>query len=133
MKLRFGAAITVARPRMDDLAGGAGYTVIPDSATPENVDGQLLYWRRTGGGNPELKPWEANTFDLSLEKYFDDQAYISVAIYYKRPDDLHLQQLDPHELRRRAAAGQISPDDPVTGFDRSRCESYGRLDHQGER
>ena len=49
---------------------------MPDSAAPENVDGQLLYWRRTGGGNPELKPWKANTFDLSLEKYFGSQAYV---------------------------------------------------------
>ena len=83
MKLRFGAAITVARPRMDDLAGGASYSVVADNATPDEVDGNVYYWKRTGGGNPELEPWKANTFDLSLEKYFSNQAYISLAVYYK--------------------------------------------------
>ncbi|MEJ0088078.1 MAG: TonB-dependent receptor [Pseudomonadota bacterium] len=83
MKLRFGAAITQARPRMDELAGGAGYTVVPDSATPPNVDGQFLYWSRNGGGNPNLKPWKATTFDLSFEKYFAEQGYVSLAVYNK--------------------------------------------------
>lgn len=82
MKLRFGAAITQARPRMDDLAGGAGYTVQPNGA-PVSDGGQTFYWKRSGGGNPELRPWEANTFDLSLEKYFSNQAYVSFAVYYK--------------------------------------------------
>ena len=55
MKLRFGAAITEARPRMDDLAGGAGYSVQPNGSPV--IDGsQTFYWKRTGGGNPELKP-----------------------------------------------------------------------------
>jgi iron complex outermembrane receptor protein len=82
MKLRFGAAITEARPRMDDLAGGAGYSVQPNGSPV--IDGsQTFYWKRTGGGNPNLRPWKANTFDLSFEKYFERQAYISFAVYYK--------------------------------------------------
>ncbi len=82
MKLRFGAAITEARPRMDDLAGGAGYSVQPNGSPV--IDGsQTFYWKRTGGGNPELKPWKANTFDLSFEKYFERHAYVSFAVYYK--------------------------------------------------
>jgi iron complex outermembrane receptor protein len=84
-KLRVGAAVTVARPRMDELGGGAGYTVTPDSGTPtQGPNGELLYWSRNGGGNPELRPWEANTYDLSWEKYFgDNQGYVSLAAYYK--------------------------------------------------
>jgi len=84
-KLRVGAAVTVARPRMDELGGGAGYNVTPDSGTPtQGPNGELLYWSRNGGGNPELRPWEANTYDLSWEKYFgDNQGYVSVAAYYK--------------------------------------------------
>jgi iron complex outermembrane receptor protein len=83
MKLRFGAAITVARPRLDDLGGGASYTTISDQGAPANVDGQPYYWTRSGGGNPELEPWKANAFDLSFEKYFGTQAYVSAAVYYK--------------------------------------------------
>ena len=83
MKLRFGAAVTVARPRLDDLGGGASYTVTSDQTIPPNYNGTLYYWSRNGGGNPKLRPWKANTFDLSLEKYFGDEAYVSAAIYYK--------------------------------------------------
>jgi iron complex outermembrane receptor protein len=84
MKLRFGAAITVARPRLDELGGGASYTVTSDQTAPPNFNGQPYYWTRGGGGNPNLKPWKANTFDLSWEKYFgDNQGYVSLAAYYK--------------------------------------------------
>src|SRR5262249_8673451 len=70
MKLRFGAAITVARPRLDELGGGASYTVTSDQSAPPNFNGTPYYWQRGGGGNPKLRPWKANTFDLSWEKYF---------------------------------------------------------------
>jgi len=83
MKLRLGAAITVARPRMDELGGGSSYNVTNDQTVPPTVNGQPYYWSRGGGGNPKLKPWKANTFDLSFEKYFGTKAYLSVAAYYK--------------------------------------------------
>jgi iron complex outermembrane recepter protein len=84
-KIRLGAAVTVARPRMDEMGGGAGYSVTPDTGTPtQGPNGELLYWQRNGGGNPQLKPWKANTYDLSWEKYFgENQGYVSVAAYYK--------------------------------------------------
>ena len=125
MKLRFGAAITVARPRMDDLAGGAGYTVVPDSATPDNVDGQLIYWKRTGGGNPKLKPWKANTFDLSLEKYFGDQAYISLAAYYKNLTTYIFNSSVLESFEGVLLPGQDSPDDPVDGFTEADANRIG--------
>jgi iron complex outermembrane receptor protein len=83
MKLRFGAAVTQARPRMDDLGGGSSYNVTADGQVPPNYNGTAYYWSRNGGGNPKLRPWEANTFDLSFEKYFGTKAYVSVAAYYK--------------------------------------------------
>jgi len=87
MKLRFGAAITVARPRLDELGGGASYTVVADNGTPTVIDGVPYYWTRNGGGNPKLKPWKANTYDLSFEKYFgDNKGYFSAAAYYKDLD-----------------------------------------------
>jgi iron complex outermembrane receptor protein len=125
MKLRFGAAITVARPRMDDLAGGAGYTVISDTATPENVGGQLLYWRRTGGGNPELEPWKANAFDLSLEKYFGDQAYVSVAAYYKKLVTYIFNSSVLASFEGVLLPGQDTLSDPVTGFTEADANRLG--------
>jgi iron complex outermembrane recepter protein len=83
MKLRLGAAVTVARPRMDELGGGSSYTVTSDQGVPPNYNGTAYYWSRNGGGNPKLRPWKANTFDLSFEKYFGTKAYVSVAAYYK--------------------------------------------------
>ncbi|HET9864401.1 MAG TPA: TonB-dependent receptor [Steroidobacteraceae bacterium] len=82
-KLRFAAAATVARPRLDDLGGGASYTTISDQGVAKNYNGELYYWERTSGGNPKLKPWRANAIDLSLEKYFGSRAYVSAAVYYK--------------------------------------------------
>ena len=82
-KLRFGAAITVARPRLDELGGGASYTVTSDQAVPPEYNGEFYYWSRSGGGNPKLRPWQANTFDLSWEKYWGNKAYLSLAAYYK--------------------------------------------------
>ena len=87
MKLRFGAAITVARPRLDELGGGASYTVVSDTGATTIVDGTEYWWTRSGGGNPKLKPWKANTYDLSFEKYFgDNKGYFAAAAYYKDLD-----------------------------------------------
>ena len=82
-KLRIGVADTVARPRLDELGGGASYNVSSDQATAPNYNGQFYYWSRSGGGNPKLKPWRALSYDLSLEKYFAERAYFSIAAYYK--------------------------------------------------
>lgn len=84
VKVRFAAAKTEARPRMDDLGGGATYTTISDNTAPfSGPNGQPIYWTQNGGGNPLLRPWMANTFDLAIEKYFSTRGYVSAAIYYK--------------------------------------------------
>jgi iron complex outermembrane receptor protein len=83
LKWRIGLATTVARPRLDDMGGGSSYTVTSDQGAPSNFDGTPYYWSRNGGGNPKLKPWKANAFDMSLEKYFGNRAYVSAAIYWK--------------------------------------------------
>jgi iron complex outermembrane receptor protein len=84
MKLRLAAGITVARPRLDDLGGGASYTVTSDQGAPPSYNGVQYFWSRSGGGNPELEPWKANAYDLSFEKYFgDNKGYVSAAAYYK--------------------------------------------------
>ena len=125
MKLRLGAAITVARPRMDDLAGGAGYTVVPDSATPGEVDGQLIYWNRTGGGNPELKPWKANTFDLSFEKYFTEQGYVSLAGYYKKLTTYIVNRSILTSFEGVLLPDQSTPGGPTAGYTEADANRLG--------
>jgi len=113
MKLRFGAAITVARPRLDELGGGASYTVTSDQSAPPNYNGTPYYWTRSGGGNPQLEPWKANTFDLSFEKYFSNKGYVSIAAYYKDLDTYIFNQ-SVIESFEGLPLPTVQPGDPST-------------------
>lgn len=82
--VRFAAARTISKARMDDLRASFEYSYNPQletGTTPETGP-----WGG-GGGNPTLKPWLATAFDLSFEKYFSDGAgYVSLAYFYKDID-----------------------------------------------
>ena len=96
--LRFAAARTLVRPRMDEMraSGTYGYDAAKADNTQADVDAliatgvseQQAYsllspWGR-GGGNVELKPWVADAFDLSYELYFQEGlGYFSAAWFYK--------------------------------------------------
>lgn len=78
--LRLGLARQLARPRLDEMrpsldvsydAGRAGSTDINNSP-----------WGG-GGGNALLRPWIADAADLSVEKYFGREGYVSGAVFYK--------------------------------------------------
>lgn len=78
--IRFGASKQMARPRMDDMSANAGYGINP-AGLPSNP-GVPVY--QGSGGNPRLKPWLANAYDLSYEKYFGgNKGYVSAAYFYK--------------------------------------------------
>jgi len=68
MLLRFGYAKGITRPSLGDLN--------PTLAIDRN-NGTVI------AGNPDLKPLEAESFDLSLEKYFSDISYVSLGVFYK--------------------------------------------------
>jgi iron complex outermembrane receptor protein len=70
--IRTAIARQVARPKMDDMSAQLSYYI--DLTTNE--------WAGNGG-NPELKPWLANAFDISYEKYFGGKGYVSAAYFYK--------------------------------------------------
>ncbi|GLX79070.1 TonB-dependent receptor [Thalassotalea insulae] len=74
--LRFGAAKTISRARLDEMNSSvsATYNQQPD----ENGN----YWK-VEGGNPALEPKEAVGIDLSYENYFSDEGYFSVALFHK--------------------------------------------------
>ena len=76
-EVRFGVGRSMARPRLDTLAGP--YTV---TYTAANAVGNLSPWQATSG-NPKLKPYLSDDVDLSYTKYLGDGAYMSVAGYYK--------------------------------------------------
>jgi len=72
---RFGAAKTLARPRMDQEKAATSASVA--------TSGQNLGLWGGSGGNPQLKPWRAKSLDLSLEKYFGKRSYVALAAFHK--------------------------------------------------
>lgn len=91
--IRVGAGKQVARPRMDDMRANNNISVDRNRATnpitgaPNPVDpitGTRTPWWTRNGGNAQLKPWEANAYDVSYEKYFGgNKAYFSAAYFFK--------------------------------------------------
>ena len=79
--IRFGAARTLARARMDDMRAGRAVNFNPARATSGDLRNSP--WGGQGG-NPVLKPWVANSIDLSFEWYFPDGlGYMALAGFYK--------------------------------------------------
>ncbi len=79
--LRFAIARTLARPRMDDMRASRTFGYDASKRTSTNINNSP--WSG-GGGNPELKPYIADVFDVSYEKYFANRrGYVSLAGFYK--------------------------------------------------
>lgn len=72
---RLGLGRQLARPRIDQMRANNN-TSLEFSGVNQGR------WSR-GGGNPELKPWIANALDASVEKYFGNHGYLSLAYFYK--------------------------------------------------
>ncbi len=72
--IRAAASREIQRPRLDDLRLSIGYGI--DASVP----GGLI---RGGGGNPFLRPYRANAFDLNFEKYFGNSGVASIQLFYK--------------------------------------------------
>ncbi|GLS83420.1 TonB-dependent receptor [Paraferrimonas haliotis] len=78
-QVRFAAARTLARPRMDQM--NAGYNYSYDASKADSTDIDDSPWSG-GGGNPELKPWMAWQYDVSYEVYVDGNAF-AIGAFYK--------------------------------------------------
>jgi TonB-dependent receptor len=75
---RFGAGTAIARPQINDLRAGTSTPTLDINPGPNQG-----YWSTAYAGNPELKPWKAHAFDLSIEKYFGKRSYVSLAAFRK--------------------------------------------------
>ena len=73
--VRLGLAKTMARGRMDDMKAGADVNITKATTGVTSWGGS--------GGNPELQPWRATSFDLSFEKYLGKRSYVAAAVFYK--------------------------------------------------
>ena len=86
--VRFAASKTISRARMDQMKASGfvkfdlndQFISLPD--TVEAVEAYGTPWSKSAG-NAKLNPLEANNFDLSVEKYFDDEGYISLSLFKK--------------------------------------------------
>jgi iron complex outermembrane receptor protein len=99
--VRFGVAKVLARPVMNDMRAGL-------SVGTANQNGNTPAQFTAGGGNPELEPFRAKSFDLSLEQYFGKKGVVSLAYFYKKLDTYILNIGRPFDFR-----GSISPTTPL--------------------
>jgi TonB-dependent receptor len=76
LRLRLGAARTMARPSVETLA--------PTNTTESVSWGEFT---QIYGGNAELKPYSADQFDVSLEWYFGPNSIFNFAAFRKEIED----------------------------------------------
>lgn len=88
---RFAAGRQLARAKMDDMRASINYTYNEAQAGCPDVNLGCSPWGG-GGGNARLRPWIADGVDVSLEKYFGREGYVSVAGYYKNLKSYIYQQ-----------------------------------------
>ncbi|WP_281301085.1 MULTISPECIES: TonB-dependent receptor [unclassified Iodidimonas] len=82
--MRFGAARTLARSRMDQL--NSSLSLSTNDTQLRSTDPNQAFFSASGG-NAELKPFIANSVDLSFEKYFSQAGYVALAFFYKDLQD----------------------------------------------
>ncbi len=78
--IRFAASRQIQRPRLDDLRVAVSYGI---SNVAANSPTGLAPFIDGNGGNPQLRPYRANAFDLNFEKYFGQSGLISAQFFYK--------------------------------------------------
>jgi iron complex outermembrane receptor protein len=80
--VRFSLARQIARPRMYDMRASRTFGFDPAKATSNDISQSP--WSG-GGGNSALRPWVADSVDLSYEHYFkQSKGYFSVAAFAKK-------------------------------------------------
>ncbi len=87
--LRFGAARSMARPRLDDMNASINFNFDVAKAGNTDVDNAAF---SGNGGNVALEPTKSWSVDLGYEYYIGDQGYIATALYYKKLDDYIFNQ-----------------------------------------
>lgn len=86
--VRMGLGKMLARPGLRDLRANAIFECWSPSSDPKSCSGN----HSGSGGNPDLEPFRASTFDVAYEKYFGKRAYIAGAAFYKNLQTFIYQQ-----------------------------------------
>lgn len=77
---RLAAGRQLARARMDEMRASINFNFNENLVNSTDINNSP--WSG-GGGNPRLRPWIADALDISLEKFFSREGYVSVSGFYK--------------------------------------------------
>src|SRR5690606_34268754 len=89
--LRFAAAKTASRARMDSMKPNNTIGFSFDAARRNSSDPEFSAWSGSSG-NARLKPIEAIQMDLSYEYYFAADGFAAISYFYKDLQNWHLQE-----------------------------------------
>ena len=89
-QLRFGAAVQLARPNLDDMKAGINFGLPKEDSNAPALTGFA--------GNPNLRPYKAKALDVSYENYFAKDGYFSVAAFYKKLDNYVVNAPRPYDF-----------------------------------
>ncbi|WP_158972703.1 TonB-dependent receptor [Paraglaciecola sp. L3A3] len=88
LKLRLAASKTLSRPDFQDMSP-IGNITLPDDTNPDASDiGTATY------GNPDLNPMTSLNFDITLEKYMENDGALVASIFYKDVSDFIIRSLE---------------------------------------
>jgi iron complex outermembrane receptor protein len=82
--------------------------------TAVSLGSNIGLWSAGSGGKPDLKPWRANSFDFSLEKYFGTHSYISGAAFYKKMQSFIYNQSTVRDFSGFPNYSNLTPGCPVS-------------------
>lgn len=113
-QIRFAAAKVMSRPNIDRLASNSSLNfnkVSTESESYFEISGQAK-------NSPHLKPFYANQYDLSYEKYFDDgNGSLIAAVFYKDIESTGIvtQTISEYDFAANGLAVPEQMVDPISG------------------
>lgn len=126
--VRTSVSKVMSRPRMDDMRPNSQVTFAFNDTNIISTDPLNSAWGGNGG-NTELKPLEADQFDLSYENYYHDNGFFAASFFFKDLKNWHRNDTLIVDFSANYIPGfhQTSPD-PITGEVREPGTFLGRLD-----
>ncbi len=106
---RLGIGKTMSRPTMRDMRASVDQ---PSLANPPLTPQRYV----SSGGNPEVEPFRATAYDLSVEKYFGNKGYVSLAGFYKDIDTYVLNLPGLYDFKGVLPANATIPAGGTVGF-----------------
>lgn len=103
--VKFGASQSMVRARLDQLRINQEYS-IDLTRLGSTIPGQSIF--NSNGGNIGLRPYLSTNVDLSVEKYFANSGYFSVAGFFKKLSNF-VDPRDNYLFDFKAAVAGLTP------------------------